>query len=597
MRKLLLSLMILFALIALPVGAQNETEIVSTAEVVVNPPSEYSSSNGATGTDILTQGIFEGGSKSSSLYLSSEEYALPDQSFAYEDISEKETVNSLDSLSDSLGPEPSTDGPYNDTEAEGIDNINSSEQPYNPGLPFSKELIETVNVLDQSEAVVLADADVPTGGQTPAPQNSNRPSSGGRNANAALSSKTLANNPGELMKFFEQSDLNPNKNGKNNITLGDSISFTESLTQSNSITNSLLDKMEQFWNGPVESAEIGDQSSTSAVYSSPASKENKSRDSRDPYLDTLSSLDMMERLASSTSVTNQNMSEALLEMESQIDILQNPGPKGSGTTLLPYLRLLKSSEVRIETSYLADYSIKDENDEPQNYAVVVGINQYSDRRNLRTSVNDAEEMARILRELYGYEVIILTDKTTENRPTKHNILEGALAEIKAKQNRGDVLVYFSGHGEVDDRGNFYLIPQDADTDPASYISEDELNQYIKDIKGLSIIVDTCYSGKLYNNSEIQRHYNGLQRIGKEQEPLILTSSKEDEPSNEMWNETNSVFTYYLCQAIMDEAKKGGRLPLQVSLQSCFDSVKEKTFRWSSSNFLSQTPQSSLHPKE
>jgi hypothetical protein len=578
MRKLLLSLMILFALIALPAGAQNETEIVSAAEVVVNSPSEYSSSDGATGTDILTQGIFEGDSRSSSIYLSSGEYALPDQSFAYKDISEKETINSLDSISDSISPEPSIDGPFNDTEAEGIDDINSSEQPYNPGLPSSKELIETINVLDQSEAVVLAEAYVPAGDQTPAPQNSNRMSSGGRNADAALSSKTLANNPDELMKFFEQSDLGPNKNGKNN-----SISVTESSTQSNSITNSLSDMMMQFGNGPVESTEIRNQAGTPAVFSSPVSRESKSEGSRDPYLgilpiDILSSLDTIEGLSGGTSATNQNMSETLLD-------------------LLPYLSLLKSSEVRIETPYLTDYSIKDENDEPKNYAVVVGINQYSDRRNLRTSVNDAEEMARILRELYGYEVIMLTDKTMENKPTKHNILEGALAEIKAKQNRGDVLVYFSGHGEVDDSGNFYLIPQDADADPSSYISEDELNQYIKDIKGLSIIVDTCYSGKLYNNGEIQRRYNGLQRIGDEQEPLILTSSKEDETSNEMWNETNSVFTYYLCQAIMDEAKKGGRLPLQISLKSCFDSVKEKTLLWSSSNFLSQTPQSSLQPKE
>jgi hypothetical protein len=60
MRKLLLSLMILFALIALPVGAQNGTEIVSAEEVVVDSPSEYSSSDSASETDTLTQPIFEG---------------------------------------------------------------------------------------------------------------------------------------------------------------------------------------------------------------------------------------------------------------------------------------------------------------------------------------------------------------------------------------------------------------------------------------------------------------------------------------------------------------------------------------------------------
>ncbi len=492
--------------------------------------------------------------------MSSEEYASSDQPLAYEDISGEETINNLDSLGNSSGPESDASGSYNGVAAENTGKVNNS------GQTFSEELKQTVNVFDQSEAVVLAEADV------------------------AIGDPTLVSNQSEIMKIFEQSDVNFSSEGKSNFISGDGFSFAESSIQNNFTENGLMDALEQFRNGPVGPMEIGNQADTSAAYPSTAFLESESRGARDPYLDFLSKFELLKELADGTNVTDQNVGEIFLGVNSQLDILQNPGSKGTDDpTILPYLSPLTQSDIiRIETPYLADFSIKDENDEPKNYAVVVGINQYSDRRNLRTSVNDAEEMARILRELYGYEVIMLTDKTENRPPTKHNILEGALAEIKAKQNRGEVLVYFSGHGEIDDNGNFYLIPKDADANTTSYISEDELNRYIKDIKGLSLIVDACYSGRLYN-TESQRRYDGFQGIGDEPEPLILTSSRENEPSNEMWNETNSVFTYYLCQAIMDEAKKGGRLPLQISLQSCFDSVQEKTFRWSSNHFLSQTP--------
>lgn len=583
MRKLLLLLMILFALIALPVGAQNGTEIVSAAEVVADSPSEYSPSDGATDTDILTQPVFVGGSGMSLSYSLPEESLSSDQSLAYGDISEEKAINNLGSLSSSSGTESNASGTYNGAEAENTGKINNS------GQISLEELNQTINVFDQTEIVFLAEADAAIGDQTPARQKLRRMSSSGRNANVSIGDQALISGQSEIMKIFEQYDVDYSGEGKNTFISGDSFSFAESQVQDDFIENGLMNELEQFRNGPVGPMDVGNQADASDAYSGSASTESENRGARDPYLDFLSNLELIKEFADGTNVTDQNVEGIFSEIDSQLDVLQNPGSKSTDdSTILPYLSPLKPSDIiRIEAPYLADFSFKDESDEPQNYAVVIGINQYSDRRNLRTSVNDAEEMARILRDLYGYEVIMLTDKTESRPPTKHNILAGALAELKAKQNRGDVLVYFSGHGEIDDSGNFYLVPQDADANSTSYISEDELNRYIKDIRGLSLIVDACYSGRL-SNTESQRHYDGFQGVG-EQEQLILSSSREDEPSNEMWNETNSVFTYYLCQAIKDEAKKSSRLPLQISLQSCFSSVQDKTARWSSSHFLSQTP--------
>jgi hypothetical protein len=218
---------------------------------------------------------------------------------------------------------------------------------------------------------------------------------------------------------------------------------------------------------------------------------------------------------------------------------------------------------------MSEFNIVDDDNEPKKYAVVVGINHYSDRRSLRASVNDADEMASLL-EFYGYNVIKLTDNT-EIKPTKHNILDGAINEIRAKPNRGSVVIYFSGHGERDENGNFYLIPRNANGDPSSYISKEELKEYIKNIRDLSLIVDACYSGELTSI--------------KEDGQLILASSNISEPSNEIWTRPNSMFTYLLCKAI----KETDTMDKEIPLKTGFDKAQRETIRLASIYWQSQNP--------
>lgn len=209
-------------------------------------------------------------------------------------------------------------------------------------------------------------------------------------------------------------------------------------------------------------------------------------------------------------------------------------------------------------------------DEKKNFAIVIGIDEYKDRRHLRTSVNDANTMANLLKS-NGYEVKILTDETP-CPPTKENILKVALAEMKQKQEEvGNALIYFSGHGYLDRDGNYYLIPKDANGATSSYISEEELNQYIKDIKNLAIIIDACNSGALFDvTAEGQ---------------LLLASSNENQPSNQDWLGSMSVFTQNLCDVINEEAKKGRK----IILQNCFREAYDRTIQWSYDHLLNQTP--------
>ncbi|RQW80517.1 MAG: caspase family protein [Methanothrix sp.] len=206
----------------------------------------------------------------------------------------------------------------------------------------------------------------------------------------------------------------------------------------------------------------------------------------------------------------------------------------------------------------------------KDFAIVIGIDNYKDRMDLHSSVNDAKTFAGLL-EMYGYDVLMLTDDS-HYKPTKHNILEVALAEVKQRQNRGgNIIVYYSGHGVLDRDGDYYLIPQDADGVESTYISEDDLNTYIQGVKNLAIIIDACHSGALCNAT------------GESQ--LMLTSSRANEPSNEEWTGSLSVFTHKLCEAIAENGQKKKK----ILLQSCFYEAYNETTQWASGHMLSQTP--------
>jgi hypothetical protein len=206
---------------------------------------------------------------------------------------------------------------------------------------------------------------------------------------------------------------------------------------------------------------------------------------------------------------------------------------------------------------------------PKNYAVVIGINNYTDRSSLHTSINDANTVASIL-ESYSYNVVKLTDQTPV-KPTKENILDKTLSELKYKKDIGNILIYFSGHGEKDG-DQYYLIPQDGNGQISSYISAKELQSQIKGLKNVAIVVDACNSGEL--------------ECVVEKGQLMLVSSEKDQPSNEIWLGSLSLFTYSLCNALKEEESSSEI----VTLERCFYKARKATESWSRWRLLAQTPQ-------
>lgn len=128
------------------------------------------------------------------------------------------------------------------------------------------------------------------------------------------------------------------------------------------------------------------------------------------------------------------------------------------------------------------------------HALVIGNNSYRHVRPLKTAVHDAQEVAKVLREQYGFNVTLLTDST------RYAMLN-ALNELRVKLTKDDnLLIYYAGHGQLDARsGRGYWLPVDANPNSnASWIANDALTSILDAmaVKQLLLVADSCYSGTL-----------------------------------------------------------------------------------------------------
>ncbi len=127
------------------------------------------------------------------------------------------------------------------------------------------------------------------------------------------------------------------------------------------------------------------------------------------------------------------------------------------------------------------------------HALVIGNNEYSGLENLGTAVNDAQQIGQVLKNSYGYKTQILENAT-------HLQIVQALADYQEKLGKLDnLVVYYAGHGLIDDRQNGFWIPTDASlTDESTWIPNKVISEFMSSMqaKHVMVIADSCYSGTM-----------------------------------------------------------------------------------------------------
>ena len=112
------------------------------------------------------------------------------------------------------------------------------------------------------------------------------------------------------------------------------------------------------------------------------------------------------------------------------------------------------------------------------HALVIGINQYRQPPpNLKTAVNDAQAIARILTERYGFQTKLLLNADA----TRTNILNALNQYRRSLRANDNLLIYYAGHGQSDKEADkAYWLPADAESDSnTSWIIADELTTHIR----------------------------------------------------------------------------------------------------------------------
>lgn len=132
------------------------------------------------------------------------------------------------------------------------------------------------------------------------------------------------------------------------------------------------------------------------------------------------------------------------------------------------------------------------------HALIIGNNAYEYLPKLATAVHDAEAVAQVVREQYGFEVTLLLEATRDHIIRALDKLRTTLSE------HDNLMIYYAGHGTLDkesERG--YWLPVNAQPDTrVNWLSTTELTDTLKAMtaKHVLLVADSCYSGTLLRDA-------------------------------------------------------------------------------------------------
>jgi hypothetical protein len=193
----------------------------------------------------------------------------------------------------------------------------------------------------------------------------------------------------------------------------------------------------------------------------------------------------------------------------------------------------------------------------QRYAVLIGNGEFTEPQNqlrpLRCPIKDVTSLAELLVTVqHGeYAVTTLVDAT-------HDVARRAVYKCLQRAERDDlVLIYFSGHGKLDDDGNLYLVTKETSVTelPPTSFPVDDLKRYIRDSRVATtiVILDCCFSGaieKLYKGEIANRATSAIRKL-ESQGTFYLTASTDTQVAEEKEGDDHSLLTKHIIAGIKE----------------------------------------------
>ncbi len=200
---------------------------------------------------------------------------------------------------------------------------------------------------------------------------------------------------------------------------------------------------------------------------------------------------------------------------------------------------------------------------------------------LQTPQNDAAEVAKVLREKYGFKTKVLLNAT------RGDILQALNEFQKELTEKDSLLIYYAGHGYLDvkiDRG--YWVPIDGElSNTVNWISTFDVSDFLGRMSARHVLVvaDSCYSGALTRSSLAQLEVGMSEKAqqywfktisGKRSRTVL--SSGDLQPVLDTGGGKNSVFAKTLLEILTENngILEGQRLYTQLAVRVAYAASPE-----------------------
>ncbi|KAL1623988.1 Ca(2+)-dependent cysteine protease [Neofusicoccum ribis] len=183
----------------------------------------------------------------------------------------------------------------------------------------------------------------------------------------------------------------------------------------------------------------------------------------------------------------------------------------------------------------AGYSFQYSNCTGRRKALLIGINYFGQRGQLRGCINDVKNMSNYLNQHFGYkreDMVTLTDdqQNPMSQPTKANILRAMHWLVKDARPNDSLFFHYSGHGgqtkdlDGDEDDGYDEVIYPVDFRQAGHIVDDEMHRIM--VQGLqpgvrlTAIFDSCHSGSaldlpyIYSTSGVLKEPNLAKEAGQ-----------------------------------------------------------------------------------
>ena len=241
-----------------------------------------------------------------------------------------------------------------------------------------------------------------------------------------------------------------------------------------------------------------------------------------------------------------------------------------------------------------DYNIPSSGNQRNNtFCVIIANEKYKqkDTPNVKYAAQDGKTFQFYCQKTLGLPKENIRIQTNATYLQMKSLLQWFQQVAEVYGGEANFIVYYSGHGIPDEKGNCKLVPADVsinDVDNAFSLKDLYANLGQLTTNSVVLLVDACFSGNDRDNvAAVDEQHRGIVREVKNESVtgnvVVLTAASGTETALSYDEKAHGLFSYYLCKKLQDT--RGN-----VTLGDLYDYVKREVSRKSTVVFgKPQTP--------